>query len=92
MFKKITHVATRPNLQTPWQFQAEDNSQLDEVVASTPGINATINNVNQLSYTVVLEFATEEAYNAFLPAWESFGSGVDAYNTANGITTVTTEE
>lgn len=92
MFKKLTHVATRPNLETPWQFEVESNYEFDGVVGSTPGINASITNVDQLSYTVILEFETEEAFNEFATAWESFGSTLEAYNNAHGITTVTTEE
>lgn len=92
MYKKLTHVATRPNLETPWQFQAESNDELDGVVGSTPGINASITNANQLSYTVILEFETEEAFNAFETAWNTSGPALEAYNNTHGITTVTTEE
>ncbi len=92
MFKKLTYVSTRPTLETPWFFAINPNNAIDNLLSTNQDINLQISGVFELTYTVVLTFLTEEAFNAFESVWSSAGSDLEAHNSLHGITTTTTEE
>lgn len=91
-YKKLTYTATRPSLDVPWQFQVEPDFAMAALFQSNPDIILMIQNQYDLTYTATIQFASQEAVDAFVEIWNNSGPALEAYNTQNGITSVTTEE
>lgn len=91
-YKKLTYIATRPSLDVPWQFQVEPDFTMAALFQSNPDITLMIQDQYELTYKAIIQFASQEAVDAFVETWNISGPALEAYNAQHGITTQTIEE